>query len=49
MCFYQNTLDINSDRGGTHKINHIYMEVRISNRIGWGFRERRITMHMVAT
>jgi hypothetical protein len=33
MCFYQNALDANNYCDDTHKINHICMEVGISNKL----------------
>lgn len=37
MCLYQNALDPNNGCDGIHKINHICMEIGISNK----FRDQK--------
>jgi hypothetical protein len=45
MCLYQSTFDVDNDYGGTHKINDICMEGRISNKFGWGSKEGIIAIY----
>jgi hypothetical protein len=46
MCLYQSTFDANIDCGGTHIINDICVEVRISNRLGWGSKGKNYHIHL---